>query len=148
MKTRRKQLYHGPALTQIVEHHSFKALNKAPDNKRGHYMINRDTYILVKYATSSFPPWMFTFHEEHMCTIGRDLQLSNSRTFVCLVCGDKTVCLLDENRIGNLLYLSRPGTQRITVEAPEGCSMRVSGSKGEQWVSRSSFPDKIFEIRL
>ena len=36
MKIQQKDYFHGAALTQIVEHESFKALNKA-DSKYGHY---------------------------------------------------------------------------------------------------------------
>ena len=57
MKIQKMDMFHGAALTQIVEHPSFKALNKA-DEKYGHYQINHDRRISimripVKSATDS-----------------------------------------------------------------------------------------------
>ncbi len=48
MKTKEMDLYHGPALTQIVHHDSFKAINKAT-TKYGHYLVNTDRHVFVKY---------------------------------------------------------------------------------------------------
>lgn len=42
MKTQEKDLYHGAALTQIVEHTSFRALNLAPVKGYGHHLVNSD----------------------------------------------------------------------------------------------------------
>lgn len=58
MKIQKKGSNHGVALTQIVEHPSFKALNKA-DEKFGHYQINHDTRILIRYRSGN-SPWTFT----------------------------------------------------------------------------------------
>jgi hypothetical protein len=64
MKIQEKDLFHGAALTQIVEHESFKALNKA-DEKYGHYQVNHDRRLLVKHskATSNTgtQTWSFSF---------------------------------------------------------------------------------------
>jgi len=51
MKIQHKDLFHGAALTQLVEHNSFKALNKA-DDKYGHYLVNTDRRLLVKLVAS------------------------------------------------------------------------------------------------
>lgn len=146
MKVQEKDPYHGAALTQIVEHPSFKALNKA-DDKYGHYLVNHGRRILAKYTKRPDSPWQFTFSEDDMRTVEKDLQASgDSRAFICLVCGDETVCLLDEKEIGELLDVSRSACQWIRVNVPKGCSMRVSGTRGacNQTVSHSWFPDKVF----
>ena len=44
MKIQTQDLYHGAVLTQITEHPSFKALNKA-DTLYGHYLVNHDTRL-------------------------------------------------------------------------------------------------------
>lgn len=149
MKVQEKDLYHGAALTQIVEHPSFKALNKA-DDKYGHYLVNHDRRILAKYTKKVDSPWQFTFSEDDMRIVGDNLRTKgDTRAFICLVCGDKTVCLLDEKEIWEVLDLSRVAWQWIKVDAPKGCSMHVAGSKGvcKRTVSHSCFPDKLFNAR-
>ena len=58
-KIQKQDLYHGAALTQIVEHPTFKALNRASKNY-GHYLVNADREVFVKYSASSSSPWGFT----------------------------------------------------------------------------------------
>jgi hypothetical protein len=147
MKIQKKHVYHGVALTQILEHPSCESLKKAEDNEYGHYRVNRDIHILVKYATAW--PWEFTFSEDHLRTIKDARQVNSSRTFICLVCGDKTVWLLDEEEIDDLLDLSRLSQQWIRVDTPEDCSSHVSGTKGvlRHMVSHNSFPDRILGPR-
>lgn len=48
MKIQDQDLYHGAALTQIVEHASFKALNRGSE-KYGHYLVNKDQHVFIKY---------------------------------------------------------------------------------------------------
>ena len=60
------------ALTQIVEHPSFKALNKA-DEKYGHYLVNANIHLLVKYSSPSSSPWQFTFNESDLDSICDDI---------------------------------------------------------------------------
>jgi hypothetical protein len=122
MKVQEEDLYHGAALTQVVEHPSFKALNKA-DDKYGHYLVNHDRRILAKYTKRRASPWQFTFSADDMLAVEKDLKAKGSRTFVCLVCGDETVCLLDEKEISEVLDVSRFAGQWIRVDAPRGCSM-------------------------
>jgi hypothetical protein len=63
MKIQRKDYYHGAVLTQIVEHKSFKALNKF-DEKYGHYKINHDIRLMVKLASEDSDPWQFTVNKK------------------------------------------------------------------------------------
>jgi hypothetical protein len=50
-----------------VEYPSFKALNKA-DEKYGHYQINYNTRILLKYRSKKESPWDFELKEEDINT--------------------------------------------------------------------------------
>jgi hypothetical protein len=89
MKIQKKDFYHGAALTQIVEHPSFKALNKAT-NKYGHYQINHDTRILIKHLSKLESPWSFQISEEEINTLVDDIS-SDQESFLCLVCGETTI---------------------------------------------------------
>jgi hypothetical protein len=145
MKIQEQHLYHGAALTQIVQHQSFKALNRASE-KYGHYLVNTDRHVFVKYRTNDKSPWQYTFSPEELSTIDDEIK-HKKRVFLCLVCGQTTVCALDADQIQVVLDLTKKEQQWIRVEVPSGSSCHVSGSKGklEKTVPHNSFPDKVFE---
>lgn len=71
MKVQEQDIYHGTALSQIVRHESFKALNSG-STKQGHYLINSDRHLLVKYRTNEGPTWQFTFKPEEVAAIKKN----------------------------------------------------------------------------
>ncbi len=146
MKIDLKDLYHGAALTQIAEHPSFKALNKI-NGKYGHYLINTDRRVLVKYCRTR-PPWQFTFNPDDILTLRSDLG-ADGRTFLCLVCSGETVCALDEGEIRQVLEINRTHIQWVRVGCRVGGRLRVSGSRGElrRTVPHNAFPAKLFPGR-
>lgn len=143
MKIQQKDLFHGAALTQLTEHLSFKALNKA-DTKYGHYMVNTDRRLMVKLTEKPSAPWTFTFQPDDLNTLSSDMA-SGFRTFVVLVCGRETICLLPERDFLVLLDLSSTGAQWIRVEIPRA-SMRVRGSSGRlsHAIAHKDFPENVF----
>ncbi|MFM8275302.1 MAG: hypothetical protein ACKODX_23620 [Gemmata sp.] len=143
MKVQQKDLYHGAALTQLVEHDSFKALNKA-DGKYGHYQVNTDRRLIVKLTEKAAAPWSFTFQPDDLDTLRADIA-SGFQTFVVLVCGKTTVCLLEHADFATLIDLNATGQQWIKVEMPKA-SMRVRGSAGElkRAVKHNAFPADVF----
>ncbi|BBO36543.1 hypothetical protein [Lacipirellula parvula] len=143
MKIQQKDLFHGAALTQLTEHVSFKALNKA-DAKYGHYMVNTDRRLMVKLTEKTSAPWTFTFQPDDLNTISSDIA-SGFRTFIVLVCGKVTICLLSEGDFSQLIDLTSPTAQWIKVEIPKA-SMRVRGSHGtlKGAITHNSFPDGVF----
>ena len=145
MKIQEKDRYHGAALTQIVEHPSFKALNKA-DGKYGHYQVNHDRRIMAKYSKKPKSPWQFTFSADDIQTISEDSERTGYRVFVCLTCGSSTVCTLREDEIADVLDLSSMTQQWIKVEVPKGGSIHVSGTNGScrRAIAHNGFPDKVF----
>lgn len=145
MKIQQKDYYHGAALTQIVEHQSFKALNKA-DEKYGHYKINHDVRLMVKRATNDEAPWQFTVNASDLVTIKEDID-SGDYFYLCLVCGLYTVCLLDSKQVETLLNLSLETQQWIKVKNTG--SLRVWSSLAELkgTIPHNAFPDKIFEAK-
>jgi CRISPR/Cas system CMR subunit Cmr6 (Cas7 group RAMP superfamily) len=144
MRIRTKHAFHGAALAQIVEHDYFSALNRA-DEKYGHYVLNLDTKIVLKYCSNLNSPWVFTFGSGDMAVLETDLRLSDN-VFVCLVCGSATVCALDRMEIGEVLDVQDSRTQSITIRVPKGGSMHVRGTRGElqRAIPHSSFPSKLF----
>lgn len=146
MQTHKLDQYHGIALAQIVRHPAFTALNRASD-EYGHYRVNEDVVLFVKYRTGSRSPWSFTLHEGELERLRADLG-SDARVFLCLVCGLKTVCLLPaEEADGAVIDLSCHDGQSIHVTLSPGKSMRVSGSAGAlgRTVPHSAFPDDLFD---
>lgn len=143
MKIQQKDLFHGAALTQLTEHESFKALNKA-DTKYGHYMVNTDKRLMVKLTEKASEPWTFTFQPDDLNTLQSDIA-SGFRTFVVLVCGKATICLLDEVQFMSVIDLNANSAQWIKVEIPKA-SMRVRGSTGalKNAIAHKDFPDNVF----
>jgi hypothetical protein len=145
MKIQQKHLFHGAALTQIVEHLSFKALNKADDGKYGHYQINHDRKLLVKHTQNGTTSWQFTFQQDDLKTLQNDID-SSQKTYICLVCGQITVCAIDTLEIQDLLTLPSTQAQWIRVKMPPGGSLWAEGSKGSllRAIPHNSFPNKVF----
>ncbi|MGD7023611.1 hypothetical protein ACQCVK_13505 [Rossellomorea vietnamensis] len=144
MKIQTQDLYHGAVLTQITEHSSFKALNKV-DSQYGHYLVNHDTRLFVKYLTKQTSPWSFKFSISELRAIQHDIE-SSSRVFLCLVCGHETICTLDIQEFSNLIDLSSIENQYIFVDVPASGSMHVRGSGGklDRTLRHNSFPAKLF----
>ncbi|MFU8805278.1 MAG: hypothetical protein ACNA8W_15805, partial [Bradymonadaceae bacterium] len=104
--------------------------------------------FLLKYSTGSGEEHGFTFRSEDLEVMVNDIEANGLKAFLVLVCGDETVCCLDEKEISKVLDV-RNGDGRqhwIRVLSPEGKSMRVNGSNGELgWtVAHSRFPGCIF----
>lgn len=142
MRIQQKDYYHGAALTQIVEHPSFKALNKA-DEKYGHYKINHDVRLMVKITSSEDDPWQFTVNASDLATIREDIN-SGDKFYLCLVCGLNTICLLDSVQIQQLLNLSSKNQQWLRVKNTG--SLRISSSQTELsgTIPHNAFPNKMF----
>lgn len=143
MKIQDKDMFHGAALTQIVESSSFKALNKV-DRKYGHYTVNADRRLFVKYRTGNDPPWQFIFHAKELRAIRQDLQ-TGALVFACLVCGDNTICCLDDEEMRLLINIDSNSRQWIRVDVPMAGSLHVSGSAGKlaRTIPHNAFPGKL-----
>jgi len=143
MKTQKKDMYHGAALTQLVEHESFKALNKV-DSKYGHYLVNTDRRLIVKWTEKDSSPWQFTFQLDDLVTLRADIS-SKFKTFIVLVCGQLTVCLLEQTDYTAIIDLNEDKQQWIKVEIPKA-SMRIRGSKGalKHAIKHNAFPEGVF----
>ena len=146
MKIQSKHLYHGAALTQIVEDPRFTALNKVSDNKYGHYQVNNKTRILIKHSVYKESPWSFTLQVDDVDTFIKDID-SKQEAFLCLVCGKVTVCILNTKDFEEVIDTSENSPQRLKIEMKPKCGMKVSGSKNilKSVIPRNAFPKKLFE---
>lgn len=144
MKIQEHDLFHGAALTQIVQHPSFKALNKL-DSKFGHYRINADICILVKYRKNGESPWQFILNNSEIETLKSDYE-SDDNLFLCLVCAESTICAINKEQINQLVDLSASGQQWIRVEVPVGGSIWLKGSLGsiKGCIAHKNFPENLF----
>lgn len=144
MKIQEQDVYHGPALMQIVEHSSFKALNRA-SSRYGHYLVNTDRQVFTKYRKTKRSPWQFVFTPDELSALSRAIS-GGGRVFVCLVCGHTTICALNADELAQVIDVTAGSQQSIRVEVPQGGSCHVSGSKGKlkRTVPHNSFPDKVF----
>ncbi len=145
MKIQKHDLYHGAALAQIVKHDSFKALNRA-SNKFGHYLVNTDRHVFIKHRTNRKSPWQHTFSPDEVQAIA-DAIAERKKVWLCLVCGEATICALTRREIKVLLDLNGNSQQFITIKVPSGGSCRANGSKGtlKGTIPHNSFPGKIFK---
>ncbi len=145
MKIQEEDLYHGVALTQFVEHASYTARNKA-SSKHGHYLVNADRRMFVKYRTSEGTDYSFTFSKAEMAALAEDLQLPSAKVYLALVCGGASIWPLDRSEIETIIDPFGAKQQWIRVSWPEGGSMRVVGSIGEldRVVTDNSFPSLLF----
>ena len=142
MKIQDKDLYHGAALTQIVEDPTFKALNKT-DPKYGQYTVNSNRHLFIKYRTNRRSPWRFTFQSEEAAAIRSAIK--RGKTFICLVCGSSTICCLNQDELTQLIDLEAQSTQSIRVTVPPGGSLHVTGTTGDlqRTIPHNAFPSKV-----
>jgi len=142
MKVQEQDKFHGPGLVQIVEHESFKALNRG-SSRYGHYLINTDRHVFAKYSSRVDGPWQFTFQPDEL----RAILAAAPKAFVMLACGQVTICPLSRSELSEAIDLKSSGAQTITVEFPKGGSLRVRGSVGSvsKTIPHNAFPAKLFD---
>lgn len=144
MKIQELDIFHGAALAQIVKHNSFKALNRASTGY-GHYKVNSDRHIFIKYSKSNNTPWRFVFQLHDLNSI-QSATSSGDHVFLCLVCGKVTICALTQDEFSEIIDFNKYHTQSLSVHIPDGGSCHVSGALGnlKHTIRHNSFPDKIF----
>jgi len=142
MKITDQEIYHGSGLVRIVEHDSFKALNRGKPLKYGHYLINDDRHVFAKHSSNKWSPWQFTFQPDDL----KSIRAAGEKTFVMLVCGRVTVCALTLEELNEVIDLKSAAAQSVTINVPAGGSCHVKGTKGamSKTIPHSSFPGKLF----
>ena len=164
MKINDDHMYHGAALTQIVEHPTFKAVNAFWLNGKksnAAFRINDTTGIYVKYAgfpRGSSKEYIFTFTRAHLDELSV-LREHCTRVFIVLVCiRIKEICVISYGQLLQMIGLRKKvrgedeDQYQVLVTAPPNKQFRVyvnhPGRKGiamgEQIVRRNAFPALLF----
>lgn len=164
MKINEDHMYHGAALTQIVEHPTFKAVNAFWQNGKKSYCafrVNDTTGVYIKYARTphgSAKEYVFTFSRSHLDEL-KLLREHCVKVFVVLVCiSVKEICVISYGQLTQLIGLrkkihgSDEDQYQILVTAPPNKQFRVyvnsPGQRGimigEQIVRRNAFPEMLF----
>lgn len=148
MITERDKFY-GVVLRHLTKNgHPISSLAELGD-KAGHFCINEEAFLLVKYSSASESPWRFSFHPGDLPILVKDHNRGGlfGGSYVCLVCGFNSVCMLREDEWSALLHLdSTDRQQTVTVRRAVGRSFAVSGTAGQlkHKVPVSRFPSLIF----
>jgi hypothetical protein len=141
-----KDFMHGAALIAIADSDDFTALNKA-SLKYGHYVVNHDRHIFVKYAAGTGPKdYNFNFQKSDKRQI---LQTApGGHVFAVLVCGDEVITAISREDVEQLIDLEDDRADAIKVSAQPNMKLRITGG-GLQLplVARNSFPGRILDKR-
>lgn len=141
--------YEGIVLRHLIKHDDPVRVTEIGD-KLGHFCLNDDAFLLVKYSSRDRSPWRFTFRPDDIRTLIHDQNQGGlfGGSYVCLVCGLESLCALREEEWSTLLDLTMTeGQQTITVRRDPQSSFEVAGSSGklDRKVPASRFPGLIFE---
>ncbi|MFI1563961.1 hypothetical protein ACH4ZX_13040 [Streptomyces sp. NPDC020490] len=138
-----KDFMHGAALVAIADSEKFTALNRA-SVKYGHYVVNHDRHLFIKYSDGSGPrDYFFTFSAEDKRRIS---SVPASFVFAVLVCGNEVVTGIARDELAQLVPLASAGSSAVKVAAHQGRQLKISGPNGQlPLVSRGSFPARILD---
>jgi hypothetical protein len=99
----------------IADSTEFSALNKA-SRKYGHYVVNHDRNLFIKYNDGSGPgDYFFTFQPADKKLITETAP--RARVYVVLVCGDEAITGLSREELSELIDLDTPEVESIKVTA-------------------------------
>ncbi|MET9587666.1 hypothetical protein ABZY10_32160 [Streptomyces sp. NPDC006539] len=137
----KKDFMHGAALVAIADSDMFTALNRA-SVKYGHYVINHDRHLFIKYNDGSGPgDYFFTYSGEDKQRI---ISLGADRVFTILVCGNEVVTGISREELAQLITMTDALASTVRVSAQQGMQLRISGPVGElPLIPRRSFPSRI-----
>ncbi|GAA3842942.1 hypothetical protein AFIC_003026 [[Pseudomonas] carboxydohydrogena] len=133
--------YHGAAVIPILEDVRCQSIRKL--GSLG-YVLNDDSFLLIKYTTKERSPWRFTFDQEDVeRSIG--MAAKYRRLVFGLVCGSDGVCGIDWDQGCDLLG-SKPGW--IAASRKHNHSYTVWGGGGElkRKVSLGKWPALAFGV--
>jgi hypothetical protein len=143
MKTKESDFYYGAALSQISEYSTLTTVS-AVKGKAGLFRINKDKYLLIKYATTGEGVWEFFIQNSDL------LDYLRHEFYVALVCGSSTICLLTEHDISELVNNRSSELQRISVSFEGRMQMTVKGSKGKlkYKIPHNAFPKNMLDVAI
>lgn len=134
---------HGAALVAIADSEMFTALNRA-SVKYGHYVVNHDRHLFVKYNDGKGPgDYFFTFSGEDKQRIVSE---GAPLVFTVMVCGNEVITGIAREELSQLISLNNVAASTVKVSAQQGRRLRISGPNGQlPLIARRSFPTRILE---
>jgi hypothetical protein len=139
--------YDGIVLRRLAKYGESFQISDLRD-KAGHFCLNGDAFLLVKYSSRNRSPWRFTFKPDDLETLLNDHNQGGlfGDSYVCLVCGFNSLCVLREDEWSAVLDLKKNGQQTMVVRRRPRSSFAVSGSSGDldQNIPASRFPELVF----
>jgi len=138
----KKDFMHGAALVAIADAPGFTALNKI-GNKYGHYVVNHDRHIFIKYTLGDGPTFVFTFSDSDKLELVVTSQ--TARAYSVFVCNDVAITALPVEELGKIIDLHKPTNEQVHIVAEPGKQLWVSGPQGElaHAIPRNAFPHSI-----
>lgn len=142
MKLKVGDFYYGAALAQIAAYPVLSQVHSV-GGKEGYYEINGDKRLLIKYATANRGTWRFTVRPDDLVDLAWS---ADYIVWFVLVCGDETVCLLNEDEVREIIDSESTDSQWISVTSSNGRSMKVAGSAGrlKHRIRHNAFPHNLF----
>ncbi|ERJ36478.1 hypothetical protein L810_0414 [Burkholderia sp. AU4i] len=140
MKIKVGDFYYGAALAQIAAYPVLSQVHSV-SGKEGYYQINGDKRLLIKYASAERGTWRFTVRPDDLADLHAEYRL-----WFALVCGEETVCLLNDDELREIVDSDSTGSQWISVSSSNGRSMKVAGSAGslKHRIRHNAFPHTLF----
>lgn len=141
--------YEGVVLRHLIKHDDTARIAEIGD-KAGHFCLNDDAFLLVKYSSRNCSPWRFTFRPDDVKTLVSDQSQGGlfGGSYLCLVCGFQSLCALREDEWSSLLDLNTTVEQQtVVVRRSPRSSFEVTSSAGSlnRTIPASRFPALIFE---
>lgn len=142
MGIRDYQFYHGAALLRLLHDTDERGLNIAilDGLGRGCYILEGHVGIYVKHSSKRMPPWLFTFHRDHLTAVEL-LRDATKTLFAFFVCHDDGVVAIPGSDLASLLGHDAQSWVRVERRIRGMYSVTGSGGKLERRVAGSSFDD-------
>lgn len=133
--------YHGAAIVRLLGDERCTSLHKK--GLLG-YVVNGDTFVLLKYTTKARSPWGFSFDQEDVDRCNK-MASEHKQLVLGLICGGDGICALNWTQ-GKELLGNKAG--RIVASRKHNHSYSVWGTVGElkRKVSISDWPRIFFEV--
>ncbi|MFC0349245.1 DNA translocase FtsK [Undibacterium danionis] len=147
MKISERDFYYGAVLAKIIDYATTTSLAKV-EGVRGQYVINDDRHILIKYSAGQGREWTFKFHPNEIAN-ARPNQ-TQRLFFIVLVCGVRTMCMLDSASIEALFSGNADQSNSLTVCDIRGSRLHVYNDKQGHMVetrsiARADFPSVLLD---
>jgi len=139
--------FEGVVLRRLLKHDDPPRIAEVGD-KQGHFQLDDSTFLLIKYSSSDQSPWRFTFRSEDVATLIEDRNRTDlfGGSYICLVCGLRTICSLGADEWSTVLDLQNGKEQQtIMVRRRPGTQFTVTGTAGDldHKVPATNFPSPV-----